>query len=68
MSREVKMTTDTEWYLAMGEAVKARNRALSMAENWQDKVLIAEDRILRLSQEGPKTLNTETPTEQVQEQ
>lgn len=44
MPGEVKMAT-TEWYLAMGEAVRERNRALSMAQNWQEKVTAAEARI-----------------------
>lgn len=39
----------TEWYLAMGEAVRERNRALSMAQNWQEKVAAAEARIDELT-------------------
>lgn len=47
------MTTDTEWYVAMGEAVKERNRALSMAANWSEKAQAAEVRIQTLAQQGP---------------
>lgn len=58
--------TTTEWYMAMGEAVRERNRALGMAENWQEKVKAAEakiDALARQQQEQPP----EAP-EQVQEQ
>jgi hypothetical protein len=53
----------------MGEAVKERNRALSMVENWQEKVQAAEARIQALAAEnsGPVETaeNTEAATEQV---
>lgn len=55
--------TTTEWYLAMGEAVRERNRALSMAENWQEKVKAAEARIDELTAQQ----RTEVP-EQAAEQ
>lgn len=55
--------TTTEWYLAMGEAVRERNRALSMAENWQEKVKAAEARIDELAAQQ----RTEVP-EQAAEQ
>lgn len=67
MPGEVNMT-DTQWYVAMGEAVKERNRALSMVENWQEKVATAEQRITELAAQMPQTPLTteaETPTEQV---
>lgn len=59
------MTESTQWYVAMGDAVKERNRASSMVENWQEKVKAAEARIdalARQQQEQPP----EAP-EQVQE-
>jgi hypothetical protein len=61
--------TTSEWYVSMGEAVKERNRALSMVENWQEKVQAAEARIQALAAEnsGPVETaeNTEAATEQV---
>lgn len=47
------MTESTQWYVAMGDAVKERNRASSMVENWQEKVAAAEQRIAELAQQGP---------------
>ena len=62
------MTTDTEWYVAMGEAVKERNRALSMADNWREKAQAAEVRITTLAQQGPGAQTPEAVQEQPQEQ
>jgi hypothetical protein len=64
MPGEVKMT-DTEWYVAMGEAVKERGRAASMVENWQEKVKLAEARIYELSTQAPEQAPEQVPTEQV---
>lgn len=58
----------TEWYLAMGEAVRERNRALSMVENWQVKVRDAEARIDELTAQASGAVDTVIATEQVQEQ
>lgn len=41
--------TNAEWYVDMGKAVQERNRALSMVENWQEKVQAAEARIAELA-------------------
>lgn len=62
------MTTN-EWFMAMGDAVKERNRALAMVENWQEKVRSAEARISELAAEQQAQATTEqVPTEQAQEQ
>lgn len=53
----------TEWYLAMGEAVRERNRALSMAQNWQEKVTAAETRIDELA--AQQTMDPVQAPEQV---
>jgi hypothetical protein len=65
--------THAEWYVAIGEAIKERGRALAMAANWQEKARVAEARVQELSAQAPETETTEqapeqVPTEQVQEQ
>lgn len=57
----------TEWYLAMGEAVRERNRALSMVDNWQAKVRDAEARIDDLTAQASGPVDTGIATEQAQE-
>lgn len=61
------MTTDNDWYVAMGTAVKEHRRALAMVENWQEKVVAAEARIAELAAQTPH--GPQQPAqEQVQEQ
>lgn len=58
------MTDD--WYMAMGDAVKEHKRALSMVENWQEKVAAAEQRITELAAQTPR--GPVAPEAEVQEQ
>lgn len=54
----------TEWFVAMGEAVKEHKRALSMVENWQEKVTAAEQKIQELAAQTPLGPVQEQPQEQ----
>jgi len=57
-----------EWYVAMGEAVGQRNRALSMVNQWQKKVNAAETRIQNLAEQRRADDTGNVPFEQVQVQ
>lgn len=59
--------TNTEWYVDMGKAVQERNRALSMVENWQEKVHTAEARIAELAAQVQRNeVPEQMPAEQEQ--
>lgn len=58
--------TTTEWYVAMGDAVKERNRALSMVDNWREKAQAAEARIQELAAQASGPVETATAPEQEQ--
>lgn len=63
------MTESTDWYVAMGDAVKEHKRAMSMVENWQEKVVAAEARIADLAAQTPRgPVAPEQVPEQPQEQ
>lgn len=63
------MTENTDWYVAMGKAVQEHKRAMSMVENWQEKVVSAEARIADLAAQTPRgPVAAEQAPEQPQEQ
>lgn len=65
-ARGGEMTENTDWYVAMGDAVREHKRALAMVENWQEKVAAAEARITELAAQTPR--GPVTPEPEVQEQ
>ena len=60
------MTTE-DWYLDMGEAIKARDRAATMIKNWTKKLEEAEAAIEALRVSAHAEAAAETRTEPVQE-
>lgn len=60
--------TNAEWYVDMGKAVQERNRALSMVENWQEKVRAAEARIDALAEQARNEAPEDKVPAQEQEQ
>jgi hypothetical protein len=57
-----------EWYVAMGQAMAERTRALNMVRNWQEKADRAEREIDDLTQVKQAAETGNVPFEQEQEQ